>query len=94
MPTLKGVRVARNGKDRLSVLKTLWKILFAMVSFLITGKSYEINLCFLQRPSQSAVYNFKKNRKQKKADLETKKRLMVRFTLPFTPFILYVYGKR
>ena len=65
-----------------------------MVSFLITGKNYEINLCFVQRPWPSAVYIFKKNREQKKADLEAKKRFMVRFTLRFTPFKLYIYRKR
>ena len=43
-----------------------------MVSFIVTRKSYEINVSFVQRPWQSAVYIFKKNREQKKTDLETK----------------------
>ena len=43
---------------------------FKMVSFLITRKSYEINLCFVQRPWQSAVYIFKK--------IESKRRLIWR----------------
>ena len=65
-----------------------------MVSFIVTRKSYERNLYFVQRPWQSAVYIFKKNREQKKADLDAKKQFMVRFTLRFTPFKLYIYRKR
>ena len=44
-----------------------------MVSFIVTGKSYELYICFVKRPWQSGVDIFKKNREQKKADLEAKK---------------------
>ena len=40
-------------------------------------------------------YTFSKNNEeQKRTGLEAKKRLMVRFTLLFIPFRLYIYGKR
>ena len=40
-------------------------------------------------------YTFsKKNEEQKKTGLEAEKRLMVRFTLRFIPFKLYIDGKR
>ena len=38
-------------------------------------QNYEINICFVQQPLQSAVYTFKKKiKEQKKADLEAKER--------------------
>ena len=52
-------------------------------------QNYEINICFVQQPLQSAVYTFKKKiKEQKKADLEAKERFRVRFALRFTPFKL------
>ena len=55
--TLKGGGGVRKGKDRGSVLKTLWKRFFEMVSFRIISKNYEKKtICFAQRPLQSAVY--------------------------------------
>ena len=36
----------------------------------------------------------KKNEEQKKTSLEAEKRLMVRFTLRFIPFKMYIDGKR
>ena len=61
-----------------------------MLNFRVIGKNYEISICFDQRPLQSAVYIFKK---EIKADLEAKKRYMVRFTPRFTIFKLYIYRK-
>ena len=45
---------------------------FKMVSFIVTRKSYEIYICFVQRPWPSDVYIFKKNREHKNTDLESK----------------------
>ena len=36
-----------------------------MASFIMSGKSYEMLICFVQRPWQSAVYIFKKKLKAK-----------------------------
>ena len=57
-----------------------------MVSFIETRKNYEINLCFVQRPWQSAVYIFKKNREQKKSDLDAKETLYCTVLTTFYTF--------
>ena len=56
IPKLKGGGGVRNGKDRVSVLKTLLKRFFKWLVLESSAKIMEKNICFVQRPLQSAVY--------------------------------------